>query len=400
MKIALLCTGLGNIYRGHEIFARDLFTLVRDELDITLFKGGGEPAEREVVIPNIARDAAILQHITLPVSPKWHAQAVAQEQLRIEADTFAHAALRPLLEGGFDVIHCLEREVCETLYRLRHLFPVTPKIVFSNGGAIPAAELPSCDFVQEHSPLNWRRSARRKAFMIPHGVDVKLFNPDVRSDFRARHGIAEDAFVVISVGTVCYWHKRMDYVIREVAAHPNAHLLIVGQESADTPAIKALGEQLLPGRITFTKMAHDRLPEAYAAADVFTLGSLFETFGIVYIEAMAMGLPVFATQHPNQRAIIKEGIFVDMARPGALCAALLAATPEQLRELAVRGREVAVREYDLETLRQRYVERYAAIAAAPARLPRFGLRRQLGANLRNGFKRATNLLKALPAAIE
>jgi glycosyltransferase involved in cell wall biosynthesis len=399
MKIALLCTGLGNIYRGHEIFARDLFTLVRDSLDITLFKGGGEPAPGEIVIPNIARDAAVLQHIQLPVSPKWHAMAASQEQLRIEAETFAYAALRPLLEGGYDIIHCLEREVCEVLYGLRHLFRVTPKIVFSNGGAIPAAELPSCDFVQEHSPLNWKNSARRKAFMIPHGVDVNLFHPDVRSNFRAEHGIPEDAFVVISVGTVCYWHKRMDYVIREVAAHPNAHLLVVGQESADTPAIKALGEQLLPGRITFTKMAHDRLPEAYAAADVFALGSLFETFGIVYIEAMAMGLPVFATQHPNQRAIIEQGVFVDMAKPGALAAALRDTTPERLRELALRGREVAVREYDLERLRQRYVEHYRAIAAAPARLPRHSLARQVGANLRNSLKRATNLIKAIPASI-
>jgi 1,2-diacylglycerol 3-alpha-glucosyltransferase len=399
MKIALLCTGLGNIYRGHEIFARDLFTLVGGSLDITLFKGSGEPAPREVVIPNIARDTALLQHIQLPVSPKWHAMAVSQEQLRIEAETFAYAALRPLLEGEFDIIHCLEREVCEVLYGLRHLFRVTPKIVFSNGGAIPAAELPSCDFVQEHSPLNWRHSARRKAFMIPHGVDVNLFHPGVSSNFRAEHGIPDDAFVVISVGTVCYWHKRMDYVIREVAAHPNAHLVIVGQESADTPAIKALGEQLLPGRVTFTKMPHDRLPEAYAAADVFVLGSLFETFGIVYIEAMAMGVPVIATNHPNQRAIIEQGIFVDMAKPGALSAALREATPEQLRELGRRGREVAVREYDLEKLRQRYVEHYSAIAAAPARLPRYSLAKRLGANARNSLKRATNLLKAIPAAI-
>ena len=51
----------------------------------------------------------------------------------------------------------------------------------------------------------------------------------------------------------------------------------------------------------FDSLPHDELPQAYAAADVFTLGSLHETFGIVYIEAMAMGLPVVCTQHPNQQ---------------------------------------------------------------------------------------------------
>ena len=65
-------------------------------------------------------------------------------------------------------------------------------------------------------------------------------------------------------------------------------------------------------------MAHDELPKAYAAANVFVLGSLFETFGIVYIEAMAMELPVFCTNHINQRLIVKEGIFCDLSKPGAL----------------------------------------------------------------------------------
>lgn len=393
MKIALLCTGLGNIYRGHEIFARDLFSLVGDSVDITLFKGGGEPADKELVIPNISRNDPLLQHVRVPASPKWTAAAIATEQLRIEAETFTYAALAPLLAGDFDIIHCLEREVCELIYGLRHLFRVTPKIVFSNGGAIAAADLPSCDFVQEHTPGNMENSAGDKAFMIPHGVDVRLFHPDTQSNFRAEHGIAEDAFVVISVGTVCYWHKRMDHVIRETAALPHAHLVIVGQENADTPAIKALGHELMPGRITFTKMPHDELPKAFAAADVFVLGSLFETFGIVYIEAMAMGLPVISTQHPNQRAIIQEGIFIDMEQPGALTAAMRDTPNERFAELALRGRAVAERYYDLNKLKQCYVDQYRAISAAPAgELPRLTMGDRIGANAANLLKRARALV--------
>lgn len=399
MKIALLCTGLGNIYRGHEIFARDLFDLLEDSVDITLFKGGGEAKPREIVVSNISRNSALLQHIQLPVSPKWHATAVGQEQLRIETETFAYAALQPLLVGNYDIIHCLEREVCELLYGLRHLFPKTPKLVFSNGGAIPAPDLPSCDFVQEHTPLNWKHSARHKAFMIPHGVDTEQFRPGMQSSFRADHGIPEDAFVVISVGTVCYWHKRMDHVIREVAQHPNAHLVIVGQESADTPAIKALGHELLPGRVTFTKMPHERLPEAYAAADVFVLGSLFETFGIVYIEAMAMGLPVIATDHPNQRSIIQEGIFVDMRKPGAVAEVLRSTSAQQWREIGMRGRAVVEREYKLQHLKDRYLEQYRAIASTQSSLPRYHLGKRIGSNLRNMLGRMRSLLKSVPLSL-
>ncbi len=384
MRIALLCAGLGNIYRGHEVFARELFDLVKDQVDITLFKGGGDAVPRELVIPNISRQDHVLAGIQMPmVAPRWRAAESEAECLRIEAETFAHAALRGLLEGDYDVIHCLEREVCERLWSWRHLFAKIPRIVFSNGGAIPAADLPPCDYVQEHTPLNLQQSRRHGAFMIPHGVDVQRFRPGAPTEFRSRHGIPSDAFLVLSVGTICYWHKRMDYVIREVAALPNAWLAIVGQEAPETAEIKALGEAMMPGRIIFTKMPHEELHQAYSAADVFTLGSLFETFGIVYIEAMASGLPVIATQHPNQRAIIQQGLFIDMESEGALTAALRDTPASELREMGRLGREVALNQYDMRVLRERYIEQYQTIATSKTRLPEHSLSTSLEANMKN-----------------
>lgn len=385
MKIALLCSGLGHIQRGHEIFARGLFDMLRDELDITLFKGGGAPAPKELVIDNVPRNADCLKDIHLAVSPKWRVAMQEQERIRIETETFAHAALRPLLEGGYDVIHCLEQEVINRLYGFRHLFARTPKFLFSNGGAIPAAKLPHCDFVQEHTQYNLAQSARDKAFCIPHGVDIQRFHPGIKSDnsdLRARLGIPADAFVVITVGTIGYWHKRMDYVIREVAQVPEAYLLVVGQACADTPEIKALGEKLMAGRIHFTTLSHEELPQAYAAADVFVLGSLFETFGIVYIEALAMGLPVFCTDHPNQRAIVQDGIFLDMNQAGALSHALQTRDPARLAELRQRGPEIARTVYSLEQLRADYLTHYRRISETQLQLPRYTLGTQVRDQLR------------------
>ncbi|MCK7493594.1 MAG: glycosyltransferase family 4 protein [Comamonadaceae bacterium] len=48
------------------------------------------------------------------------------------------------------------------------------------------------------------------------------------------------------------------------------------------------------------------MPQAYAAADAFVLGSRHETFGIVYIEAMAMGLPV-VLHRPREPARHRQG---------------------------------------------------------------------------------------------
>ncbi len=394
MKIALLCSGLGHIVRGHEVFARGLFDLLADELDITLFKGAGPDRPRERSVPCVLRTAAELDDIKPCVSPRWADAVREQERCRVEHETFAWACLGPLLAGGYDVVHCLEQEVCNILFDNRHLFRRTPKIVFSNGGAIPAAHLPRCDFVQEHTARNLAQSARDKAFMIPHGVDAARFRPGVPSDFRQRHGIGADEFVLISVGTVCVNHKRMDHVIREVAPLPGVRLVIVGQENGETPAIRALGRELLGERVLFTKMPNEQLPQAYAAADAFVLGSRHETFGIVYIEAMAMGLPVFCTDHPNQRDIVKEAVFVDMTQPGALTAALRDTPRERLRELGRRGREIVLEHYDLARLKRRYVEEYGRIAAAPDSLPVYTLGTRVRANLRDAARRAARLVKA------
>ena len=386
MRIALLCSGLGQIRRGHEVFARTLFDLLSNELDITLFKGGGEVTQCERVIDSIPRDAPGLDQMHLPVSPKWRSAAMEVERMRIEGETFAYAALKPLLAGDFDVIHCLEREVCDVVYENRHIFARTPKVLFSNGGAIAGRELPGCDYVQEHTEYNLARSARQKAFMIPHGVDFSLFHPGVQSDFRIRHNIPPEALVVVSVGTICYWHKRMDYVIKEVAKLPDVWLVIVGQENGDSSAIKSLGRELMGGRIVFETMPHEQLPQVYSAADVFTLGSLFETFGIAYIEAMAMGLPVVCTDHPNQRAIVQEGIFIDMKRPGALANVLRSTERTQWSAIGKRGLAVARLRYDLAALKHRYIERYRAIAAAPVDLPQFTLRAKAMVNAKNTFR--------------
>lgn len=393
MKIALLCSGLGHVDRGHEIFARDLFEMLKGSLDITLFKGGGADMEGERVVENIPRNSNLLAHIKLPVSPKWMSAAQEEERLRVETETFAYASLKPLLDGAYDVIHCLEQEVCNIVYAHRHLFEHTPKVIFSNGGALPARDLPDCDFVQEHTGYNLSRSRRDKAFMIPHGVDCSQFHPGVTTDFRQQHGIPSDAFVVISVGTVCYWHKRMDYVIREAAAVPGAYLVIVGQESADTAQIVKLGKELMGARIIFTRMPHDELPRAYKAADVFVLGSLFETFGIVYIEAMAMGLPVICTNHVNQRSIVRDGIFIDMSKSGALTAALRETDPVVLASLRAKGPENAAVYYDLPLLRQRYIDEYRRIAESPTILPSYSPRTKLAANLRNGLRRLVGAIR-------
>ncbi len=377
MKVAILCSGLGHVRRGHEVFIRQVFDLLRDEVDVTLFKGGGPAVEREVVVPHVPRYSKMLDGMHVVAAPKWRAAVEEDTRLAIEMDTFARGALLPLLEGGYDVIHCLEREVADWLYGQRLLFAQVPRFVFSNGGALPAKRLPRCDLVQEHTRFSMQRGAPQKSVLLPHGVDLHRFDPEIDSGFRAELGIPDDVLLVLSVGTICYWHKRMDHLIEEVAQVEGAHLVVAGQRSVDAPAIEELGRQRLGDRVRFVSLGHDALPAAYRAADVFALASLFETFGIVYIEAMAMRLPVIATDHENQRAIIEHGVFVDMRRRGALAAALRGLGPQERRELGRCGRQRVEQHYDLRRQKADYIAMYERAAAIPTQVPRHTLKRRL-----------------------
>lgn len=383
MRIAVLCSGLGNVVRGHETFIRQVFDALESSLDMTLFKGGGEPKANEIVVDHVPRYSKLLDGMHVVAPPKWRSAAQEEQRFQVEMRTFAHASLAHLLAGGFDVIHCLEREVAEIVYQHRLLFANPPKVLFSNGGALPRKRLPPCDFVQEHTAYSMARGAPEKSFLIPHGIDLRRFDPSILSDFRARLGVPENALLVLSVGAICHSHKRMDHLIEEVAGVDGAWLVVVGQEAIDSPAIKALGERLMGERVRFLQLPHEQLPQAYRAADVFALASLFETFGIVYLEAMAMGLPVIATEHENQRQILGDAVFVDMQRRGALREAILRLDPQARRRLGDLGRKRVETHYDLAKLRQDYVDMYQRIAATTITPARHTLSRRIVANLRN-----------------
>ncbi|MGI4790074.1 MAG: glycosyltransferase family 4 protein [Janthinobacterium lividum] len=122
---------------------------------------------------------------------------------------------------------------------------------------------------------------------------------------------------------------------------PEARCLIAG-EGSQKADLKAQIESLeLLGTVTLLGFRSDATA-LMAAADVFVLPSLAEPFGLVLLEAMALGRPVIATRAGGPLEIVVEGqtgFLIPPSSPEALAAAIirLLANPAVSHQLGANG---------------------------------------------------------------
>ena len=147
----------------------------------------------------------------------------------------------------------------------------------------------------------------------------------------------------MSVGAVNKWHKRMDYVVREVAAlpEPRPYLVLLGQQDEETPDVRALAEDLLgTDNYQIRTVPYRDVAKYYQAADVFVLASLAEGFGRVFLEALSWGLPCLAHDCDIARYVLgASGLRADFEQPGSLMGLLREALSEGDAPSAWRRRD-------------------------------------------------------------
>jgi glycosyltransferase involved in cell wall biosynthesis len=173
-----------------------------------------------------------------------------------------------------------------------------------------------------------RNKDRWRCRLIPNGVDCDRFRPGAPR--RQEFGLPSDRLVVLMVSALTP-SKRVETGIEAVSRIPDAHLVVAG----DGPLRQAIDENaahLLPGRFTRLSVPPDRMPALYQSADVFLHLSKDESFGNVFVEAMACGLPVVAHDSARSRWIVGDEFLTDTDDPAAIAhqiALAYAASPAQ-----------------------------------------------------------------------
>jgi glycosyltransferase involved in cell wall biosynthesis len=152
-----------------------------------------------------------------------------------------------------------------------------------------------------------RNREKYRCALIPNGVDLRKFAPGAAE--RSRFGLPGGPIVLMVSALIA--SKNVAEGIRAVAAVPGATLVVAG----DGPLrddMRRLADEILPGRYCQLTVAADEMPALYRCADVFMHLSTDESFGNVFVEALATGLSIVAFDTPRTRWIIgEEGCFPD-----------------------------------------------------------------------------------------
>jgi glycosyltransferase involved in cell wall biosynthesis len=160
-----------------------------------------------------------------------------------------------------------------------------------------------------------------------------------------------------------YPRKDVATLVETLPGVPGARLTIVG-DGPERPRIQARARELglLDGRRVelLGHLPFERLAAELRSADVFCLPSLQEGFGIVFLEAMAAGLPIVAARAGAVPETVPDGecgILAPPGNPAALASALstLLADAALRRRMGEAGRR-RVREFDAPLVASRFLE--------------------------------------------
>ena len=206
--------------------------------------------------------------------------------------------------------------------------------------------------------------------IIPNGVDVEHFSPNVSPIEKFCDGKLNILFVsrLEKRKGLNYLLEAFKQVKQEI---PNSRLIIVGPGTRLRRGYERGVKRSGLKDVVFTGLvSYEELPRYYKTADVFCAPATGrESFGIILLEAMAVGKPIVASNIEGYASVLAhnvEGLLVPPGDKEMLARALISLlTDESLRrEVGARGRVKAL-EYSWERIAQDVLKYYIRVLREP-----------------------------------
>ena len=193
-------------------------------------------------------------------------------------------------------------------------------------------------------------------------------SPERRRRVRRALGLSEADEVVVHVGRQEFpkGHRYLVEAVERIASRrPRLVLLMVGRRGHVSSELDRLVSRSSHARIRWTGHRDD-VPDLLAAADLFVFPSVFEGLGGAVIEAMALGLPIVASDLDAIREVVEDGrnaVLVPPASPQALADAMVTLLDDRgkMAEFGARSREIFVERFTADRSVPRMIELYRQV---------------------------------------
>jgi len=192
------------------------------------------------------------------------------------------------------------------------------------------------------------------------GGDARVIHNGIEA--LSESGTPEKTYGVVAAGRL-YPAKGFDVLLRAQARAKHKPVVTLIGDGPERESLEQLARSLgLNGEIRFSgKQDHDQVLRAMAAADLIVIPSRCESFGIVALEAMALGKPVVATHVGGLPEVLAgaDAVLVEPDNAGELSAAIETVMARLLSEpqFGARNRGCAAR-FSVDKMTHGYLEAY------------------------------------------
>jgi sugar transferase (PEP-CTERM/EpsH1 system associated) len=260
--------------------------------------------------------------------------------------------------------HGYELDMLAGLPKRRRVFR---RVAYEMADAVVAVTHELRDY---HAHQAWVTPERIR--VIYNGVDTERFSarPDMRASVRTKFGLAENMFVVGTVGRMVPIKDhptllRATQILLSRGIQVHALLVGSGPELQNNLQVVKVSPEL-KRHVTFVGDS-DEVPELLNAMDAFVLPSISEGMSNTLLEAMAVGLPVIATSVGGNTEVIEENRsgWLFTPRDAEILAsrlAVLASREDLRRQYGAAARHRAVEHFSLECMLRDYSRLYLEFA--------------------------------------